>query len=263
MTEPMHDYLKFAAYGRWGTGKTRQIGMLCDGVGADKVYIISADKGLNSIAGKFLPANRFEVNSVDEYRKIGGELFKRLKENTDRDVWLCIDGASRIFQWMASQALDEADDYGARRAMGEPHEAMPVHLKPYKRFANAEGVIDQQRLYGPIGTDITRSINGFMRASANVYITLGEDETTRDRTAGPPYTPDIPGKVGLKELMRTFDYIGRMVLADGAPMLQIDPEKVNFYWSRTRDNREVTGKLEGEIRNFNLAMFAKRMRGVK
>jgi hypothetical protein len=255
------DYLKIATYGKWNTQKTRQVGRLIDKFGADKVWIISADKGLNTIAGKFDVEKRREVNGSDEAKaKILG-LVKAFANNEDRDVWAVIDGASRIFGWIAYKMLDESDEYATLLASGTPHAGVPDHLKPYKRFANSDGAIDNQKVYGPIGTDIIMLINSCMQMNANVYMTLGEDETTVDRKSGPPFVPDIPGKVGLKELMRSFDFILRMVLKDGKPMAQCDPNKVGLYWSRTRDNRDNTGTIPGEIENFDLADFVERIRG--
>lgn len=254
------DHLKIALYGRWCTRKTMQIASLIDRFGAANVFIVSADKGLNTVAGKFDTAQRWEVGSIDELRKAYAEVSAAIKGNSN--AWVCLDGMTRVMNWIADDELDAGDQYARLIAEGTPHAAIETRLKPYRRFVNADGGLDTMKLYGAIGTDSKMLLNAWVRLSCNLYATYLEDETSNGRTKGPPYTPDVPGNVGLKHLMSTFDYVIRMAFRDSDVVAQLDPSRVALYYSRTRENRALSGELPKEITGFNLAQFVDKVRGL-
>jgi hypothetical protein len=258
--------LKIMAYGRWCTGKTRQAASLIEAYGKENVYVVSCSAGLNTINGAYDPANVYECVSADDARAAWGELFGqgkgRIKPGSD--AWVVLDGLTEACEWFESSALDRLDEC-ARIVASQGKAAVPQHLKEWLRFVNSEGGPDQQKAYGPIGVDCKLFIDGWViRGSqfANIYVTAHEQETQRDRVIGPPYMPSLPGKVAREYAMGKFDYVVRMV-ADNGGTAQLDPAKIALYWSRTRENRSVSGELPKEIPQFNLAEFVKRLDGVK
>lgn len=255
------DHLKIALYGRWCTRKTMQISSLIERYGANNVFIVSADKGLNTIGGSFDTTQRWEVGSIDELRKAYHDVANAIKGQPQS--WVCLDGMTRVMYWVSDDEMASADEYARLIAEGQPHVGVPDKLKPYRRFVNAEGGVDMMKIYGVIGVDSKQLLNAWLRLSCNLYATYLEDESSSGgRTKGPPYVPDVPGQVGLKHLMSSFDYVMRCAFKDGGVTCQLDPSKIGLYYSRTRENRALSGELPKEIPAFNLAQFVDKVRGI-
>lgn len=255
------DKLWIALYGRWCTRKTLQIHTLIERFGRDKIFIVSVDKGLTTIADEFNTAQRWEVRSISDLRTAWAAISKATNEQPD--AWVCFDGMTRVAGWIADTELNNTDECATLIATGVPRGGVPSNLKPYLRFINNEGIADNQKVYGPIGTELKIMITSWTTMlKCNVFMTLLEDETNNGRVKGPPYVPDLPGNVALKHLMSTFDYVMRSTIQDDKQLVQLDPNRMGFYWSRTRDNRKISGELDKEIKDFNLANFVDKVRGL-
>ena len=249
--------IKIAAYGRWSSRKTLQIASLIDRFGADNVIIVNADKGIGPVAS--VARNVVTANSLDELRKAYGEVVKFIKDKPDS--WLCLDGMTRVMNWIADEALGGADEYAEQIALGVPHAGIETRLKPYRRFVTDSGTVDTMRIYGLIGTDSKNLLGAWLRLDCNLYSTYLEDQTSNGREKGPPYVPDVPGQVGLKAVMSTYDFVIRLTIKGGKCVAQMDPTS-QLYLSRTREDQTVSGPLPKEIEDFNLAAFVDRIRGV-
>lgn len=256
--------LKIALYGRWCTGKTRQIQTLIKQYGRESIFIVSADKGLNTIAGEYEPKQAWEVTSIESLRTTFELVTKAVKGRVG--TWVCFDGFTQACDWIADRKLKEADKYATEVAMGKAHESIEANLKPYKRFVNAAGGLDGQKVYGPIGVDIKLMINAWSNdlnaLGCNVLFTLHEKDTVRDRASGPPFKPKMPGETGVEHLMGVFDFVMRLEVGEGERIKALlDPSKMGYYWSRTRENRAICGAIPREIVGFNLADFVEAIRG--
>ena len=249
-------HIKIASYGRWSSRKTLQIASLIEKFGSDSVIVVNADKGIGPVAS--VATNILDANSLDDLRRAYGEATKWLKERPD--AWLCLDGMTRVMNWVADEALGGADEYAEALALGTPHAGIETRLKPYRRFITDSGGIDTMRIYGMIGTDSKNLLGAWLRLPCNLYGTYLEDMTSNGREKIPPYVPDVPGQVGLKAVMSTFDFVIRLTIKKGVCVAQMDPES-SLYLSRTREDQVVSGALPKEIENFNLAEFVQRIRG--
>jgi len=258
--------LKIATYGRWCTGKTRQAAHLIELVGKDNVFIVSCSAGLQTIQGLFNPDNVHECSSLEDLRIAWNDLFIKNKiDSVDGERWVVFDGLTEACSWIESEELDALDRAARAVSRGERGGITDKKVKEMLRFVNSDGGPDQQKAYGPIGVRCKILIEGWtsgISERTNVYTTAHEQESQRDRQVGPPYIPQLPGKIAREFVMGKFDYVIRMV-ADNGGTAQLDPAKINLYWSRTRENREISGPLPKEIKGFNLAEFVNMVRGKK
>src|SRR5687768_6226109 len=104
---PFTDTLKICAYGQYGSRKTLQIGSLIDAVGQDKVLIISAEHGLNTIRSKVRADMVIPVSDLGEMRAA----WAAAKEFAQPDRWVCLDGNSQVVEWLANEQLAGADQF--------------------------------------------------------------------------------------------------------------------------------------------------------
>ena len=252
--------IKILGYGRWCTGKTRQIASIIERVGKDKVFIVSCSDGLQTIAGTYKAEHCFEVRSRDGLRSAWAQLIGGKGDGPlckTAGAWLLFDGLTEACEWIEDEAIDTLDEVARAVARGE-RSAVTGKAKEWLRFVNSDGGPDNQKAYGPIGTDCKLLIDYWSvrlpESVAGVYMTAHEQESQRDRQIGPPYTPKLPGKTAREHVMGKMDYVFRMI-ADNGGTAQMDPAKVNYYWSRTRENRAVSGELPKEWPQFNLAKF--------
>ena len=250
--------MKIAAYGRWSSRKTLQIASLIERFGADSVIIVNADKGIGPVHS--VARHVVEANSLDELRKAYGQVVTFIKDRPD--AWLCLDGMTRVMNWIADEAIGGADEYAEQLALGTPHAGIETRLKPYRRFVTSDGNVDMMRIYGLIGTDSKNLLGAWLKLNCNMYSTYLEDSTSNGREKGPPYVPDVPGQVGLKAVMSTYDFVIRLTIKSNKCVAQMDPTS-QLYLSRTREDQAVSGALPKEIEDFNLADFVDRIRGIK
>lgn len=252
--------LKIAAYGKFGARKTLQIAGLIRAYGPENVLIVSAEHGLNTIRSSItLPEQVVTVNNLEELRKAWKD---RIAAFASPDHWICIDGATRIMDWMANEQLSGAEKIYELRARRVPETEIPDALKQYGRYLTDKGGIDTMRIYGRVGRDSQNTLSAWVGLSANLYVTYLEDLTRSDGYAKiPPYGPDVPGQVGLKAVMSSFDYVVRLTYdADGQLIGQLDPAS-NLYLARTREDRAAGLTLPKEIPEFDLVGFVGLIRG--
>jgi len=245
---PFTDTLKIAGYGRYGSRKTLQIGHLIELVGPASVLVISAEHGLGTIRSKVDPTNVIVVTNYGDVRAN----WKAVQAFASPDRWICVDGGSQIMEWIANEQFAGADRYFEAKARGlEIKDAD----KPFGRFMSDKGSIDAMRIYGRIGRDSELFLSSWIGLPCNLYFNYLEDMTGSsgyEKTI--PYGPDVPGRVGLRSVMSSFDFVFRLTFnADGKLTAGFNPAS-NVYLARTREDRTLV-TVPSEITDFNLAEF--------
>lgn len=261
-TEPATywESLKIALYSPYGGRKTLQIGHLIEMVGAANVLVVNAEHGLGTIRTRLTqPGNVLTVTNLAEYRTAWKAVAAFAAAHAgDPSAWVCIDGASSIHEWIANDQISSAERYFDLTAQGLP---VDTPLKPFGRFI-ANGAINMMHIYGRIGRDSQNLLNALIGLPVNVYANYLEDLTGSDGFKSlPPYGPDVPGKVGLKAVMSSFDCVMRLsYAADGKLVAGCDPAQARTYMSRTRDDWSVL-RLPTTIPDFRLDQFIRMVRG--
>jgi hypothetical protein len=261
--------LKIALYGKFGGRKTLQIGHLCDLVGAANVVILSADKGLATVASKIEHSNvitptRFhpDGNALD-FKKAYG-MAKAVIDKLGPASWLAVDGGSEIHKWIKNEVFANCDAFYDAYVGGYP---IPDGLKSYRRyFSKREGDLEMngQNVYGKIGEISEQMLSALKALPCNWYMNYLEDLTSdNDRKKVPPYQPDVPGNMGLKAVMSTFDIVGRLTYGACKEHRECSELHLigNFdnasgqYLARTRDDRDGGVRIPPAILDFNLGSF--------
>lgn len=248
------DTLKIAGYGRYGSRKTLQIAHLIELVGASNVLIVSAEHGLGTIRSKVDPANVIVAANYADIRSN----WKRVVEFAKPDRWICMDGGSQVMEWLANEQFAGADRYFEAKARGlEIKDAD----KPFGRFMSDKGSIDAMRIYGRIGRDSELFLASWIGLPCNLYFNYLEDKTESSGYEKIlPYGPDVPGKVGLRSVMSSFDFVFRLTFdANGCLVAGFNPAS-NVYLARTREDRTLV-TIPTEIVDFNLADFVRLVTG--
>jgi hypothetical protein len=250
---------KLCAYGRFGSRKTLQIKTLIEAFGADKVAIVSAESGLNTIKSVVLEKNVIRCASLGDLRDAWARCSKEF--NTP-DHWICMDGWSQIAEWIENEQFIGADRYYEELCKGTPHEQMPIALRVFGKFITNKDEIDNQKIYGKIGLEIQNVISAWIRLRSNLYANFLEKMTgSNGREATIPWGPDVPGRVGVKKVCSSFDYLFRMYYSDGKLVAGMDPGS-NLYLAKTREDRSIGGAVPKEVIDFDLAQFVKKYIGV-
>lgn len=249
--------IKVALYGAYGSRKTLQIGNLIKAAGSGRVLVVSAEHGLGTIRSLLDPSQVRTVHDKAELR----QAFAEVKESFNTpDYWVCIDGGSQIVEWIANEQFTGADEYFSLDARKQ---AIPDKLKEYGRYiSDRSHTIDTQRIYGRIGRDSENLWAAWIRLQCNLYVNFLEDMTgvndKREKTI--PWGPDVPGKMGLKAVMSSFDFVGRLSYdGDGKLVGHFNP-KSPIYMARTREDRAAGIMLPTEIADFDLSQFIKLVR---
>lgn len=196
--------IKIALYGKYGTRKTLQIRKLVEAYGPERVWVVSAEHGLQTLGDSVPPDHIKVVGGLEDMRAAYAWASKVAAE----DHWVCNDGMSRVMQWVANEQLSGADKYFELVAMGE-QESAPDNLKPFGRYMTDRGKMDTMRVYGRIGRDSENLLSAWIRLKCNLYCNYLEDQTSNGTEKGQPFTPDVPGSVGLKAVMSSFDHVIR------------------------------------------------------
>jgi hypothetical protein len=249
--------LKVCLYGKFGSRKSLQIGHLIDLVGADNVLVISAERGLGTIQSKLTnPQQVLAVSNLDELRAV----YLTAKEFAEQDArrWVCVDGMSQVTEWLANAQLSGAEQYYDLKVQNQ---TIPAKLLPFGRFLSDKGAIDSMRVYGRVGRDSENLLSAWIGLPCNLYCNYLEDMTgSSGYEKTPPYGPDVPGRVGLRALMSSFDFVGRLSYdTDGNLVGQFD-SRSNYYMARTREDRTKVD-LPVEIGNFRLDKFVQLIKG--
>jgi len=248
-TNPFHDTIKVALYGIFGARKTLQIGHLIDYVGPNHVYTVSADRGLGTIRSKLEPSMVKVVNGLQDLR----DAYNIVKEKYNNpEYWVCVDGGSRVMGHIFNEQFNGADAVFEHVAMGK---SVPEALKPFGRFLTGNGRIEAMQVYGKIGRVSETLLNSWIGLDCNLLFTYLEDMTESDgRKKLPPYGPDVPGKVGLRAVMSSFDYVLRLAY-DSEGRLTATTRSNGDTMARTREDRDAGVEIPTTIVDFNLAQF--------
>lgn len=250
---PFVETVKVALYGAFGSFKTGQIGNLVKSVGADKICVVSAEHGLNTVRSLVKSKNIIPVKSLDDLRTAWARCNS---EFNTTEHWVCIDGGSRIMEWIANVQFSGADKYYELKCRGFE---IPDNMKVFGRYiSDKSDTIDAQKLYGRIGRDSEQFLDSWIQLKSNLYVNYLEDMTgSNGREKTIPWGPDVPGRVGLKAVMSSFDYVGRLGYnSDGQVTGHFDPAS-KLYMARTREDRNIGVKIPKEIPNFDLAKFVR------
>lgn len=247
--------VKVALYAEYGKRKTEQISTLIREFGVENVLVVSAEKGLNTIRTALtIPANVIVANNYDELRS---EFPKVQAFATGSDKYIALDGGSRVVEWLANEQLAGADRFYEATKRNLP--VTPNDLQ-YGRFMQ-KGEINSMAVYGRVGRDSERLWNTWIGLNANLYVNFLEDKVGQsgfEKTF--PYGPDVPGRVGLKAVMSSFDYVGRLFYNEAGQLVAGFDPKSYTYMARTREDRALV-QIPAEIADFNLARFIKLVRG--
>lgn len=247
-TAAFADTTKVALYSKYGGRKTLQIGHLIDLVGPSNVLVVSAEHGLGTIRSKINPDNVIVVTSYGDVRSS----WKRVSDFAKPDRWICLDGASQVMEWIANEQFAGADRYFEAKARGLD---VKDGDKQFGRFMSDKGSIDAMRIYGRIGRDSELFLSSWIGLPCNLYFNYLEDMvggSGYEKTI--PYAPDVPGKVGLRSVMSSFDYVMRLSFDnDGRLVANCNPAS-NVALCRTREDKTLV-TIPPEIPNFNLAEF--------
>lgn len=241
-------------YSRFGGRKTLQIGYLIDLVGPDNVLIVSAERGLGTIKSKVREDMVVVVNNIGDLRGA----WAKAKAFAGPGKWVCMDGMTNVMDWIANIQLAGADRY---------YEALQQHKDPqtedlvYGKYIS-KGEINSMAIYNRVGRDSEGLLSSWISLPVNIYASYLEDMTGRAGfEASIPWGPDVPGRVGLKKVMGSFDYVGRLYYdAQNRLIGGFDPTS-KVYMARTREDQAAKIVVPPTIENFNLAEFVKLVSG--
>lgn len=252
---------KVALYGATGTRKTLQIGNLIREFGADRVGVVSCERGLGTIASAITnPNNVFVADSWAQFRQAFAWASERF---TSADSWVCVDGGTRVMQWNAGEIWGGTDAVYTELALGKPKHELSASLRPFLRFITGQGDIDGQRQWVQIGRDADRLLNAWVKLPCNIYWTFWETQTSLDQyRKGLPWQVDAPGTASRDAIMGTFDFVGRLSYEDGKLVGSFDPtSRVNR--AKVRDDWNGGIKIPAVMSEFNLAELVKLFHPIK
>lgn len=247
--------IKVAVYGEYGSHKTLQIRHLINAFGADKVAVISVERGLNTVRSSIKPDNVYVADSLETMRGAWAWADKNFNAG---DKWVCIDGGSRMMQLLANEQFSGAERVFERKAKGLDIRAADV---PFSRYLTDKGNIETQQIYGRIGRDAENVLNSWLRLKSNLYVNYLQDLTgSNGREKTYPFGPDVPGRVGLKAVMSSFDFVLHLGLDDAGKLIA-RTRPTPMYLARTREDRDTGVSIPAEMVNFNLASFVRAIQG--
>lgn len=250
--------LKIALYGRFGSGKTDQIASLIAGKGAAKVLVVSCERGLNTVESVLPKSSVLIVNNLGELRAAYRTCLEFATENPDG--WIVVDGMSQATEWLANEQLSGAERYYDAKVQNQTVAQKDL---PFGRFLTDRGAIDTMRIYGRIGRDSENLLAGWIGLPCNLYVNYLEEMVGQSGyEKSLPYGPDVPGRVGLKAVMSSFDYIGRLFYNGEGRLCAGFDRTSNVYMARTRTDRRVR-ESPTEIVDFSLMEFVNTIKGKK
>lgn len=257
--KPFNETLKMAAYGANNSRKTLQIGHLIEAYGAENVGIISCEHGLNTI-GSLLDERYIRVvDNRDELRKA----YAWAKETfTGTNQWVCVDGGTRVIQWLHNDVFGTAQRAYEAVLNGTPKKNLPPDLRPYAAFVTSNDELDTGRLWGRLGTEAERLLDGFVKLPSNLYWTFWEELTSIDQyRKGVPWKPDTPGNLSFGAIKGAFDFIFRLVpQGESSTAYFRNPPGNNENYGKTRDDWRAGVRVPDSMPNFNLAELVKLIR---
>jgi hypothetical protein len=249
--KPFNETLKCAAYGETSSGKTLLIGDLIEAYGPENVGIISCERGLNTI--KSLVDDRYV--KVVEDRDGLRSAWAWAKENfSEPHQWVCVDGGTRVLQWIQSDVFGTAQKAYEEVLTGKPKSKLEPDKRAYAIYITSNEEINTQGLWGRVGSEAERLFNSFVKLPSNMYWTFWEELTSIDQyKKGVPWKPDTPGNLSFGAIRGTFDFIFRMLPASDKRSTAVfrNPPGNNESFTKTRDDWR-SAKIPARIPEFKL-----------
>lgn len=245
--------LKIACYAGSGVGKTVLMGQLIKTFGADNVGIISCEHGLNTIASLVEPQNVKACDSLADYVEA-----VKWAEKTfpGKDQWVCVDGGSRILQWL------EQDTWGrAEKMLQEKFTGIAKPSDPeYAVYVTQNLAIDIGRVWSKLGSRAERLFNAFVKLPSSTYWTFWEQQpfVGKDQK-GIKWTMDCPGEGTRKSAQSTMDFVFRLTRNNEGQLVAQFKNDLTSYGKR-RDDNEAGVFVPDEIVGFDLSDFVTRVR---
>lgn len=250
---------KGAAYGDVSTGKTLLIGDLIDEYGVENVGIISCERGLSTIRSKL--DERYIKVAEDKAGLRDAWAWAR-ERFTTHDQWICVDGGTRALNWIKDEVFGKAQQAYEQYLSGLKKADLPPALRPYAAFITGKDELDTRNMWSRVGGNAEMLLNSFVRLPCNMFWTFWESQTWHNAyDKGPPWRPDTPGNNALDVVRGTFDFIWRMEAIDGKRSTAHFRGNQRFQLTKTRDEWANGIKVPDKIDEFNLAKFAKMVKG--
>lgn len=254
--------IRVALYAQAGIGKTLQIKRLVEVFGADRVIVVSAEHGLNTVRSCLRTENVITCGDMADVRRAWGIVKARF--NTP-DYWVCIDGGSQIAEWIENEQFIGADRYFELLSKGETPSGMPDNLRMFGRFVTKKGddiTIDNRSIYRIIGSEIQNLLSAWIKLDCNLYANYLAKMTESDASGKRmiPWGPDVPGNVGVKKIQSAFDFMGRLTIDDAGKLCaSFKPSRMAM--AKSREERDIVGVIADPIVEFELGKFVQQLRG--
>lgn len=249
--KPFAETLKIAAYGANNSRKTLQIGYLIEAYGPENVGIISCEHGLNTI-GSLLDERYIKVvDNRDDLRKAYGWAKETF---TSPSQWVCVDGGTRVIQWLHNEVFGTAERTYQAILNGTPKANLPPDLRAFAGYVTSNSELDTGRLWGRLGTEAERLLDGFVKLPSNLYWTFWEELTSIDQyRKGVPWKPDTPGNLSFGAIKGAFDFIFRLVpQGDASTAYFRNPPGNNENYGKTRDDWRAGVRVPDVVPSFRL-----------
>jgi hypothetical protein len=247
--------IKIGCYAGSGVGKTVGIGSLIDAYGAERVHIISCERGLNTIASKLRDD---QVTVVDDLSEFQDALVKYASdESLTVNDWVCVDGGSRVLQWLEADVFGRAERCLQERIQGTQRSSDPE----YAVYVTGSNAIDIRRLYAKLADRAERMFNRFVKLKASHYWTFWERQPYIDaNTKSPTWTVDAPSGPRTAAVA-TMDYVYRLTRDRESGKLVSKHRNDLVSFAKNRDDRSAGVVVPDQIVDFDLADFCERVRG--
>jgi hypothetical protein len=248
--KPFNETLKMAAYGANSSRKTLQIGNMIEAFGSENIGVISCERGLRTIHSLLDERYIKVVDNRDELRLA----WQWARENfTKPNQWVCVDGGTRVVQWLHNEVFGTAQRAYEAILNGTPKKNLPADLRPFAAFVTSNDELDTGRLWGRLGTESERLLDSFIKLPSNMYWTFWEELTSIDQyRKGVPWKPDTPGNLSFGAIKGAFDYIFRLVShGDTSTAYFRNPPGNNENYGKTRDDWR-SERIPDKMADFNI-----------
>lgn len=260
--------LKLAAYASTGGRKTLQIGHLIESFGPENVFILNCEQGLGTIASRLNGVATYDIGSsggketeglspADKFRKA----WDWVKKNDGEGRWLCVDGGTRVLQWLQDQIWGGTAAAYNEIVSGTRRTDLTPAIRPYGRFITDRLDINSQAQWVELGMAAQRVFNSYVTLKSNLYWTFWEEKTSVGQyEKSLPYTIDTPGNNARLAIQGAFDFIFRLT-PDGKSGCTAAFQNGNLQYAKVRDDWNAGLRVPATVPGFNLATFARFLRG--